>query len=135
MEEMKKISSSPHVRHEDSTAGIMLDVLIALVPTTIMGIYNFGIRAVILILVCVATCVVSEGLFEYFMKRKLTIGDFSAVVTGLLLALNLPSTLRICNYYCKTAVRRNRTELCESGTGSKMLSAVILCKGHDHLYL
>lgn len=93
MEHTRKISSSPHVRSEDSTAGIMLDVLIALLPTTIMGVYNFGVSAFILILVCIAGCVASEWAFEFFTKRKLTIGDFSAVVTGLLLALNLPSTL------------------------------------------
>lgn len=93
MDTKKGISSSPHIRHEDSTSGIMLDVIIALLPTTIMGIYNFKLRAVLLIVVCVLTCVLSEGLFEYLMKRKVTIGDFSAVVTGLLLALNLPSTL------------------------------------------
>lgn len=93
MEDKKRISSSPHVRSEDSTASIMLDVLIALLPTTIMGVYNFGIHAFILILVCILSCVVSEGAFEFFTKRKLTIGDFSAVVTGLLLALNLPPTL------------------------------------------
>lgn len=93
MAELKRISSSPHVRHEDSTAGIMLDVLIALLPTTIMGIYNFGISAFILILVCIAACVCSELAFQYFTKRRITIGDFSAVVTGLLLALNLPASL------------------------------------------
>lgn len=93
MEHTRKISSSPHVRSEDSTAGIMLDVLIALLPTTIMGVYNFGVSAFILILVCIAGCVASEWAFEFFTKRKLTIGDFSAVVTGLLLALNLPPTL------------------------------------------
>ncbi len=93
MEHTRRISSSPHVRSEDSTAGIMLDVLIALLPTTIMGVYNFGVSAFILILVCIAGCVASEWAFEFFTKRKLTIGDFSAVVTGLLLALNLPPTL------------------------------------------
>lgn len=89
----KKISSSPHVRSEDSTAGIMLDVLIGLLPASIMGVYNFGVSAFVLILVCIAGCVASEWAFEFFTKRKLTIGDFSAVVTGLLLALNLPPTL------------------------------------------
>ena len=93
MAEKKKISSSPHVRQEDSTASIMLDVIIALLPTTIMGIFNFGLSAFLLILICIVTCVGAEYLFEFFMKRKVTIGDFSAVVTGLLLALNLPPSL------------------------------------------
>ncbi len=93
MAELKKISSSPHVRQEESTSSIMLDVIIALLPTTIMGVYNFGISAFILILVCMATCFASELAFQYFTKRKITIGDFSAIVTGLLLALNLPPSL------------------------------------------
>ncbi len=93
MEQTKKISSSPHVRSEDTTADIMLDVLIGLVPATIMGIYNFGVSAFLLVVICIASCVLSEWAFEFFTKRKLTIGDFSAVVTGLLLALNLPPTL------------------------------------------
>ncbi len=93
MTELKKISSSPHVRHEDSTTGIMLDVIIALLPAAIMGIYNFGISAFILILVCIASCVASEWAFQYFMKRRVTISDCSAIVTGLLLALNLPASL------------------------------------------
>ena len=58
-----------------------------------MGIYNFGISAAILILVCIISCVGSEWLFQYFTRRKVSIRDLSAVVTGLLLALNLPSTL------------------------------------------
>lgn len=93
MAELKKISSSPHVRHEDSTASIMLDVIIALLPATIMGIYNFGVSAFLLILICIASCLGSEWAFQYFTKRKVSIGDFSAVVTGLLLALNLPPSL------------------------------------------
>lgn len=93
MAELKKISSSPHVRQEDSTASIMLDVVIALLPASIMGVYNFGISAFLLIVICMASCVASEWAFEYFTKRKITISDFSAVVTGLLLALNLPPSL------------------------------------------
>lgn len=93
MANLKSISSSPHVRHEDSTASIMLDVLIALLPTSIMGIWNFGISAFLLIMICVVACVGTEWAFQYFTKRTLTIGDFSAVVTGLLLALNLPPSL------------------------------------------
>ncbi len=93
MTELKKISSSPHVRQEDSTASIMLDVVIALLPASIMGVSNFGISAFLLIVICIASCVAAEWAFEYFTKRKITIGDFSAVVTGLLLALNLSPSL------------------------------------------
>ncbi len=73
----------------------MLYVVIALLPATVFGVINFGIRALLLILVCVAVCVASEWVFEKLIHKKSTINDFSAVVTGLLLALNLPHTLPI----------------------------------------
>ncbi len=85
------LSSSPHTHAHSSVSRIMLDVIIALLPTTAMGIWFFGLRAVWVILTCVATCLVTEALCRLAMKRENTIGDLSAVVTGLLLALNLPS--------------------------------------------
>ena len=90
-----KISASPHVRSKASTADIMFDVIIALVPATAVGVYNFGLHALLLVLACIASSVLAEFLYEYFMKKPITIGDFSAVVTGLLLAMNLPPTLPI----------------------------------------
>lgn len=71
----------------------MLYVIIALLPTACFGVYNFGYRALILILLTIATCVASEWIFEKIVHKKSTIKDYSAVVTGLLLALNLPATL------------------------------------------
>ncbi len=93
MSDLYHVSSSPHVRSKDTTARIMLYVILALLPTTLFGIYNFGYRALILILVTIASCVASEWIFDRIVHKKNTIGDLSAVVTGLLLALNLPSTL------------------------------------------
>ena len=90
MSELKKVSSNPHVRAKITTSHIMLAVVIALLPTSIYGIYNFGFKAAVLILVTVASTVLTEYIYERAMKKKITIGDFSAVVTGLLLALNLP---------------------------------------------
>jgi len=84
-----KISSSPHVRDKRSTQSIMLDVIIALLPATVFGIINFELNAMILILTCVVSCVLFEWLYQKMMNRKVTINDLSAVVTGLLLALNL----------------------------------------------
>lgn len=95
MSDLYNVSSSPHVRAKDTTARIMLYVIIALLPTTVFGIFNFGIKALILIAVCIATCVVSEYVFELLIHKKSTINDLSAVVTGLLLALNLPVGLPI----------------------------------------
>ena len=87
-----KVSSNPHVRSKTDTSSIMLTVVIALLPAAGFGIYNFGLDALILILVTVASTVLTELLFEKICKRKITIGDYSAVVTGLLLALNLPAS-------------------------------------------
>jgi len=92
MPEKLKVSSNPHVRSKATTSQIMAAVVIALLPATGFGIYNFGINALILILVCIASTVLTELLFELLLKKPITIGDFSAVVTGLLLGLNLPAT-------------------------------------------
>ena len=85
--------SSPHVRAKDSTSRIMLYVIIALLPTSLFGIYNFGLKALLLILITIAACVATEWIFDKIVHKKNTIGDLSAVVTGLLLALNLPVSL------------------------------------------
>ena len=90
MSDLMKVSSNPHVRSKTSTSNIMLAVVIALLPAAGFGIYNFGMGALITIVVTVASTVLTEFLFEIVCKKKITIGDYSAVVTGLLLALNLP---------------------------------------------
>ena len=90
---MLNVSSSPHVRDNSSTRRIMLDVCIALLPACIFGIVHFGMRALAVLVVSVITCVVSEYLFEHFMHRPITVGDLSAVVTGLLLGMNMPHTI------------------------------------------
>ncbi len=90
MNKLLKVSSNPHIRSGAATGNIMLTVVFALLPATGFGIYNFGMRAFLLILVTVISAVLTEYLYEKLCKRPVTIGDFSAVVTGLLLALNLP---------------------------------------------
>lgn len=90
MSDMMKVSSNPHIRSKISTDKIMLIVIIALLPTTVFGIINFGIRALFHVLITVATTVATEAVYELLMKKKLTIKDCSAALTGLLLALNLP---------------------------------------------
>lgn len=85
------VSSSPHIRSKLTTNAIMRDVLIALLPATAAGVYYFGLRALLTIIVCVATSVVSELLFNLICKKPQTIGDLSAAVTGLILALTLPA--------------------------------------------
>ena len=88
-------SSSPHIHTKRTTQGIMRDVLIALLPATVAGIVFFGLKALITVLVCVATSVLSEFLFNIICKRKQTVADLSAAVTGLILALCLPAKAEI----------------------------------------
>lgn len=95
MSDLYNVSSSSHIRAKDTSAKIMLYVVIGLLPASVFGVINFGIQALVMILVCIATCVASEWIFEKLIHKKSTINDFSAVVTGLLLALNLPHTLPI----------------------------------------
>lgn len=95
MSELFNVSSNPHVRSKVTTQVIMRDVLIALAPACIFGIYNFGMDACIRLLIGVVTCVATEAIYQYFMHQKITIMDFSAAVTGLLIAMNIPSTLNV----------------------------------------
>ncbi len=90
MAKLLHISSNPHVHCGRSTSTIMRDVLISLAPATLAGILIFGLRALLVIIACVASCVIFEALFNIITKKEQTIGDLSAAVTGLLLALNLP---------------------------------------------
>ena len=98
---MFNVSSNPHVKDKITTQKVMLYVIIALMPTTLFGVFNYtsmfglkyGIRTILLIAYCIAVCVVSEFLFNKITKRPNTVSDLSAIVTGLILALNLPVTL------------------------------------------
>jgi electron transport complex protein RnfD len=87
------VSSSPHIRSGESTKRIMMDVAIALLPALFSGIWFFGWRALWLTAVAVAFAVASEAVMQKVMKRPVTIKDFSAVVTGILIAFNIPVTL------------------------------------------
>ena len=89
------VSANPHFRSPVTTGSIMRDVLLALTPAALFGIYNFGAPALIRIVVSIAVCVLAEYLFQRGMKRPVTVSDGSAAVTGLLLAMNVPSTLPI----------------------------------------
>lgn len=97
MENTKKllVTASPHVRSNRTVKKDMLDVIIALIPAGIASVYFFGYRALVLILASVLTCVLSEYIFNKVTKRKQSIKDLSAVVTGLLLAYNVPFTLPV----------------------------------------
>ena len=87
------ISCSPHVHAPDDTRSIMLDVVIALIPAMIGAVYFFGLRSLVVMAVSVAACVVFEWLYRKLLKKDRTVGDCSAVVTGILLALVCPATI------------------------------------------
>ena len=94
---MKKLSTTaaPHINSGVSTNNIMLDVVIAMIPASIAAIILFGIKALLLILTCVVSAVLAEFIFNLCVKKKQTVGDFSATVTGLLLALNLSTNVEL----------------------------------------
>ncbi|MDD2414315.1 MAG: RnfABCDGE type electron transport complex subunit D [Eubacteriaceae bacterium] len=89
-EPMLTVSSSPHIRCKQTTSSIMQNVVIALLPALFVAGYVFGIKALLIVAICVASCVLSEALIEKLMKKPITISDWSAVVTGVLLGFNMP---------------------------------------------
>lgn len=93
MKSLLNVTSSPHIKHPETTRGIMLDVIIALLPACVFGCILFGIRALAVLLVAVASAVVAEFLWNKLLKKPNTVGDLSAVVTGLLIGMNLPSKI------------------------------------------
>lgn len=92
MEKLLNVSSNPHIRSRQTTSSIMLLVIISLLPACGYGIYNFGLNALVLTGMSTISCVAFELIFTFITKQKRTIGDFSAIVTGILLGLNLPPT-------------------------------------------
>ena len=95
MSKLLNVSSSPHVRSNETTQSIMMDVAIAMLPATAFGVFQFGLHALLVLIVTIAACVLSEYVFEKITKRPCTISDFSAVVTGMILALNMPPEIAL----------------------------------------
>ncbi len=93
MSNLYNVSASPHVRSKDSTKTIMRDVVIALLPACLAGIWVFKIEALLVLLTTSVTCLLTEYIYERLMKRRITTGDYSALVTGLLLGMNLPPSI------------------------------------------
>lgn len=93
MENRLTVSSSPHIRSSETTQKIMRDVTIALTPAALYGVYNFGIRALIVLIISILSAVIAEAACQKIRKQKITVDDFSAVVTGLLIGMNLPSAV------------------------------------------
>jgi len=95
MNKMLNLSSNPHIRDEVTTSEIMRDVVIAMIPTTLYGIIQWGFNAALVVILTVAFAVLSEYAYEKFMKMSITVGDWSAAVTGLILALNCPPDIPV----------------------------------------
>ena len=93
MKEILTAASSPHILHPDTTRGIMSDVVIALAPAAVYGCILFGWQAAAVLAVCIITAVASEFLWNLALKKPQSVGDISAVVTGLLLGMNLPASI------------------------------------------
>lgn len=93
MNKLLNVSSSPHVRSKVTTQSIMYDVAIAMLPATAYGVYRFGLSALVTLIATVLSCVLSEYVYEKGMKKPITVSDGSALVTGMILALNMPCGL------------------------------------------
>lgn len=106
MDKLLRISVSPHIHSGRSTNAIMRDVIIALLPATVAGTVIFGLRSLLVVAVCVLSCVLFEALFNLAARKEQTVGDLSAALTGLLLALNLPANIPIwqCVIGCAFAI-------------------------------
>lgn len=95
MGKLLNVSSSPHVRSKNNTQSIMFDVAIAMIPATLYGVWQFGLHALIVLIATVISCVLSEYIFEKGMKKPITVTDGSAVVTGMILGLNMPPQIPV----------------------------------------
>lgn len=137
------VSPSPHIRDRVKSSNIMLFVVIALLPATFFGIYNFRHEnAWLLVLVTTASAVLAEYIYEKLMHKPVTISGFQCgcdrSVTGLepsayIAALDGSAWLCVCDHRCKAAVRRSWTEFYESGTGSALFSFNLVYRENDVL--
>ena len=93
MEKLLNVSASPHVRSKTTTGNIMFDVAIAMLPATAYGVYQFGLKALLILVVTILSCILSEYVFQSLMGKPVTVSDGSALVTGMILALNMPPTI------------------------------------------
>ena len=143
MEKLLKVSSSPHVRDGVTTQRLMFDVVIAMIPASVYGVWQFGMNALLVLIATVIASVAAEYLYEKLMHKPITISDGSAVVTGMILALNMPPEIpvwipvlgaffaiivvkQVCHPCGKIVVRWSGSELYEPGTGSQMFPSDFL---------
>lgn len=125
---MFKVTASPHIRDRMTTQKIMLCVIISLIPALTGGFITFGLRAVIVTLVCTASCVVFEALTRIIMKRPQTVSDLSATVTGILLAMNLPVTIPLWQAVIGSFVAVVIAKQLFGGLGQNFVNPAILAR-------
>ena len=139
MEHKLRISSSPHIRRTRTTTTIMLDVIIALVPAGILGVIWFGLRAAMVMVLAVAAAVASEFFYNKYSKRVQTVGDLSAVVTGLLLAYNLPVSVPLWMPVVGSAIAILLVKMIFGGIGCNFVNpalaarAILMTSWVDHM--
>ncbi|BDF57696.1 electron transport complex subunit D [Christensenellaceae bacterium] len=122
------LSGSPHIKSGQSTSRIMLDVIIALIPACIAAVYFFGIGCIATMALCIASAVGCEAAIQYFTKRAVTISDLSAVVTGLLLALNLPPNVPWYLPVCGSAFAIIIVKQCFGGLGHNFMNPALAAR-------
>ncbi|MGI5849082.1 MAG: RnfABCDGE type electron transport complex subunit D [Christensenellales bacterium] len=122
------MSSSPHVRSFETTSRIMRDVLIALLPATVLGVYFFGLSALWIVLICIASSVLTEAVLQKLMHKKITVMDGSAAVTGLLLALNLPPSVPLWIPFLGGAFAIAIVKQCFGGLGYNFLNPALAAR-------
>ncbi len=128
MDNMLHLSASPHIHSTHSTRRVMLDVIISLLPAAIAGAIIFGARAFFVIAACVGTCVLSEFLFNLIVKKEQSIDDLSAIVTGLLLALNLPANIPIWQAIVGSLFAIVVVKCCFGGIGKNIVNPAIAAR-------
>ena len=124
-----RLSTGPHLLHKESTQTLMLDVIIALVPTTAAGIYLFGSKAAWVLAVAVVSAVLCEYLFQKLSKRPVRVMDLSAVVTGLILGLNLPAEAPLWLPAIGSAIAVILVKELFGGIGHNFMNPALLARG------
>ena len=122
------VASSPHIRGNFKTSRIMLDVVIALLPALAVGVWMLGIRALLVTLVCIATAVATELLLSLLTKRRITIIDCSAIVTGLLLAMTLPHTVPLWQAAVGSVFAIGLTKILCGGLGQNVFNPALAAR-------
>ena len=125
MDNLLHLSASPHIHSTHTTRRVMLDVILSLLPATIAGVIIFGMSAFFVIAICVGTCVLSEFLFNVIVKKEQSVGDLSAIVTGLLLALNLPANIPVWQAIVGSVFAIVVVKCCFGGIGKNIVNPAI----------